>query len=251
MPETDTVTACVIVIGNEILSGRTREANLQYLAERLAALGIRLAEARVIPDRIEAIAATVNETRARYDYVFTTGGIGPTHDDITADAVAQAFGVALEHHPEALAILETQYAEGEFNEARRRMTRVPAGGTLIHNPVSKAPGFQIENVFVMAGVPMIMKEMFEGIRDRLVGGAPMLTRTIASGLAEGQLAGRLGDLQARFPAIDIGSYPYYRAGRFGVAIVLRGIEEDALEAAAAAVEALMRELGAEPVREQT
>ncbi len=251
MPETDTVTACVIVIGNEILSGRTRDANLYYLAERLAALGIRLAEARVIPDRIEAIAATVNETRARYDYVFTTGGIGPTHDDITADAVAQAFGVALEHHPEALAILETQYAEGEFNEARRRMTRVPAGGTLIHNPVSKAPGFQIENVFVMAGVPMIMKEMFEGIRDRLVGGAPMLTRTIASGLAEGQLAGRLGDLQARFPAIDIGSYPYYRAGRFGVAIVLRGIEEDALEAAAAAVEALMRELGAEPVREQT
>ena len=251
MPETDTVTACVIVIGNEILSGRTRDANLHYLAERLAALGIRLAEARVIPDRIEAIAATVNETRARYDYVFTTGGIGPTHDDITADAVAQAFGVALEHHPEALAILETQYAEGEFNEARRRMTRVPAGGTLIHNPVSKAPGFQIENVFVMAGVPMIMKEMFEGIRDRLVGGAPMLTRTIASGLAEGQLAGRLGDLQARFPAIDIGSYPYYRAGRFGVAIVVRGIEEDALEAAAQAVEALMRELGAEPVREQT
>ncbi|MEE8246695.1 MAG: molybdopterin-binding protein [Alphaproteobacteria bacterium] len=251
MSETDTVTACVIVIGNEILSGRTRDANLYYLAERLAALGIRLAEARVIPDRIEAIAATVNEARARYDYVFTTGGIGPTHDDITADAVAQAFGVALEHHPEALAILETQYAEGEFNEARRRMTRVPAGGTLIHNPVSKAPGFQIENVFVMAGVPMIMKEMFEGIRDRLVGGAPMLTRTIASGLAEGQLAGRLGDLQARFPAIDIGSYPYYRAGRFGVAIVLRGIEEDALEAAAAAVEALMRELGAEPVREQT
>ena len=251
MPETDTVTACVIVIGNEILSGRTRDANLPYLAERLAALGIRLAEARVIPDRIEAIAATVNETRARYDYVFTTGGIGPTHDDITADAVAQAFGVALEHHPEALAILETQYAEGEFNEARRRMTRVPAGGTLIHNPVSKAPGFQIENVFVMAGVPMIMKEMFEGIRDRLVGGAPMLTRTIASGLAEGQLAGRLGDLQARFPAIDIGSYPYYRAGRFGVAIVLRGIEEDALETAAQAVEALMRELGAEPVREQT
>ncbi len=248
MPETDTVTACVIVIGNEILSGRTREANLQYLAERLAALGIRLAEARVIPDRIEAIAATVNEARARYDYVFTTGGIGPTHDDITADAVAQAFGVALEHHGEALAILETQYAEGEFNEARRRMARVPAGGTLIHNPVSKAPGFQIENVFVMAGVPMIMKAMFEGIRDRLVGGAPMLTRTIASGLAEGQLAGRLGDLQARFPAIDIGSYPYYRAGRFGVAIVLRGIEEDALEAAAQAVEALMRELGAEPVR---
>ncbi len=251
MPETDTVTACVIVIGNEILSGRTRDANLHYLAERLAALGIRLAEARVIPDRIEAIAQTVNETRARYDYVFTTGGIGPTHDDITADAVAQAFGVALEHHPEALAILETQYAEGEFNEARRRMTRVPAGGTLIHNPVSKAPGFQIENVFVMAGVPMIMKEMFEGIRDRLVGGAPMLTRTIASGLAEGQIAGKLGDLQARWPEIDMGSYPYYRAGRFGVAIVLRGTEEGELEAAAEAVEALMRELGAEPVREQT
>ncbi len=165
--------------------------------------------------------------------------------------MAQAFGVALEHHPEALAILETQYAEGEFNEARRRMTRVPAGGTLIHNPVSKAPGFQIENVFVMAGVPMIMKEMFEGIRDRLVGGAPMLTRTIASGLAEGQIAGKLGDLQARWPEIDMGSYPYYRAGRFGVAIVLRGTEEGELEAAAEAVEALMRELGAEPVREQT
>ena len=244
-------TACVIVIGNEILSGRTRDANLPYLARRLSELGIQLREARIIPDVEEVIAATINACRARYTYVFTTGGIGPTHDDITAQAVARAFGVELEYHAEAVALLESQYAGRELNEARMRMARVPAGGSLIRNPVSLVPGFQIENVFVMAGVPMIMEAMFEGLRDRLVGGEPVLTRTIAAHLAEGQIAGGLAQVQERYPEIAIGSYPYYRQGRFGVNIVLRGTEMARLDAAAGEVAELMRRLGVEPVEEQT
>ena len=243
--------ACVIVIGNEILSGRTRDANLPYLARRLGELGIRLREARVVADTEEAIAEAVNECRARYDYVFTTGGIGPTHDDITADAVARAFGVELAYHDEAVALLRSQYAEDELNEARMRMARVPEGGNLIHNPISKVPGFQIENVFVMAGVPIVMQAMFEGLRDRLVGGEVVRTRTISAPLAEGVIAGGLGLLQERYSEIDIGSYPYYRVGRFGLSIVLRSTDEARLEAAAEEVEALIRELGAEPVEEQT
>ncbi len=249
MAEDRVYTACVLIIGNEVLSGRTKDANLPYLAERLAELGIRLREARVIPDTEEAIVATLNECRARYDYVFTTGGIGPTHDDITADAVAKAFGVALEFNAEAVALLEAQYAPGDFNEARRRMARVPVGASLIRNPVSRAPGFQIENVFVMAGVPMIMRAMFEGLGERLVGGCPVLTRTIAAHLAEGQIAGGLAEVQGRYPELDIGSYPYYRQGRFGVSIVVRATDEARLDEAAGAVETLMRVLGAEPIPE--
>jgi molybdenum cofactor synthesis domain-containing protein len=243
------VTACVIIIGNEILSGRTKDANLSYIAEGLAGMGIRLREARVIPDVDETIVEVVNECRARHDYVFTTGGIGPTHDDITADAVARAFGVELEFHPEAVALLKAALQGRELNEARMRMARIPVGGTIIDNPVSKAPGFQIGNVFVLAGVPMIMRAMFDGLRHRLVGGAPMLSRSVTAELAEGQIAAGLGAIQGDHEDVEIGSYPYYRQGRFGVSIVLRAIDEAHLDAAAGQVAALMRELGAEPTEE--
>jgi molybdenum cofactor synthesis domain-containing protein len=191
------VTAAVIVIGNEILSGRTKDANFVYLAEHLNELGIRLLEARIVADVDDAIVRAVNDCRARFDYVFTTGGIGPTHDDITAASIAKAFAVPLTAHPEAVARLERHYAHSQLNEARMRMAYTPEGATLIDNPISAAPGFQIGNVFVMAGVPLIMQAMFEGIRHRLVGGAPLRSRTFRTNLAEGVMAKDLGALQAR------------------------------------------------------
>ncbi len=172
------VTACLVVIGNEILSGRTRDANLAYLGARLNDIGVRLMEARVIPDLDEVIVAAVNEARRAFTYVFTTGGIGPTHDDITAASIAKAFGVALTEHPEARAILEAHYPTGEINQARLRMARTPEGATLIENPVSKAPGFQMGNVFVMAGIPEVMQAMFESVVHRLVGGKPLVSRSV-------------------------------------------------------------------------
>ena len=225
------VTAALIVIGNEVLSGRTKDANLPYLAARLNDIGIRLKEARVVPDDEDAIVGAVNECRGSYDYVFTTGGIGPTHDDITAQSVARAFGVALRRHPEAVARLGRHYSPGEFNEARLRMANIPEGGTLIDNPVSAAPGFQIGNVFVMAGVPAIMRAMFEGLKHRLVGGEPLLSRTIKTTLPEGVVAQGLGALQARFPDVEIGSYPSFARREPGVRVVLRSTDAGRLEVA--------------------
>ncbi len=244
-------TACVLIIGNEILSGRTQDVNLGYIAKRLDEVGVCLAEARVIPDQEGEIVAAVNACRAKYDYVFTTGGIGPTHDDITAECVAKAFGVALERHPEALRRLQEHYERSglELNEARLRMADIPAGGTLIDNPVSKAPGFQIGNVFVMAGVPKIMQAMFESIEHRLTGGEPLLSRTVSCQLAEGTLAEGLGELQARFPEVEIGSYPYFQRGGFGVSLVLRGTDAALLEESVEALSTLVRRLGAEPLVE--
>ena len=210
---------------------------------------MQLAEARVIADDKAAIVAAVNETRAKYDYVFTSGGIGPTHDDITADAIAEAFGVAIDHHPEAVAILEAHYEPGMLNPARLRMARIPAGATLVDNPVSKAPGFRIENVYVFAGVPSIMQAMFEGIRHQLVGGAPVLSRTVASFLPEGRVAEPLGDLQHRYPTIEIGSYPFYRMAKFGTSIVFRGTDAAVLDAAAEAFRQIVRGLGDRPFDE--
>jgi molybdenum cofactor synthesis domain-containing protein len=241
-----TVTACVLIIGNEILSGRTRDANLAYLGARLNELGVRLMEARVIPDRVEVIVETLNEVRQRFDYVLTTGGIGPTHDDITAECVARAFGVPLIEHPEARAVLETHYGPDELNEARLRMAKTPEGASLIENPVSKAPGFQIGNVFVMAGIPAIMKAMFESLRHRLTGGRPLLSKAVVAALPESYLAPGLGAIQARYPEIEIGSYPFYRMGVFGVRLILRAPQQEHLEAAAGEVRQLIRELGADP-----
>ncbi len=238
------VTACLVVIGNEILSGRTQDKNTAFIGEQLDRLGIRLMEVRVVPDVEAVIVATVNAVRRSFDYVFTTGGIGPTHDDITADCVAKAFGVPLIIHPEARAILEAHYEKGELNEARLRMARTPQGASLIENPVSKAPGFQIGNVFVMAGIPVIMQAMFKSLSHRLVGGAPLRSCSVMVALGEGTIAKGLGRIQDRIPAVEIGSYPFNRNGNFGVRLVLRSTEEDHLEDARAAVDALIRDLGA-------
>jgi molybdenum cofactor synthesis domain-containing protein len=251
-PAAPTVTACLLIIGNEILSGRTQDANLAYLAKGLNEVGVRLREARVIPDVPETIIATVNEVRAKFDYVFTTGGIGPTHDDITAECVARAFGVELVLDPEAKRRLEVRYkAMGgnmELNEARLRMAHVPEGATLIDNAVSAAPGFRIGNVFVMAGVPVIAQSMFDSVKLTLVGGATILSRTIGCKLSEGAIAKDLGEVQADFPGVDIGSYPYWsRGGGFGVSLVLRGPDAAELDRAAQAVSAMIIRLGGEPI----
>lgn len=243
------VTACVLLIGDEVLSGRTRDANLSYIARHLNQIGVQVREARVIPDIEAAIVEAVNEVRARYDYVFTTGGIGPTHDDITADSIARAFGVGIGHHPEALALLDAHYKQtgGEFTEARKRMARIPDGATLIANPLSKAPGFQIGNVFVMAGVPMVMQVMLDSLTGRLEGGATMQSRTVSGQIGEGTIAEKLGELQQRHPEIGIGSYPYYRGKVFGTSLVMRGTDPAALDLVADEAAALMRAFGVEPV----
>lgn len=249
MSASNEVTACMIVIGNEILSGRTKDANLPHLAARLNEWGVRLREARVVPDIEEVIVATVNECRAKFDYVFTTGGIGPTHDDITAAAVAKAFGLKLVRDPEAVRLLQARYGGTDLNEARLKMADIPEGAELIENPVSGAPGFQVGNVFVMAGVPAIMQAMLESLRHRVAGGAPVRSRTVAAHLAEGTVAEGLSAIQARYPDLDIGSYPFYRQGNFGVSLVLRGVDDARLDAALAELEALIVALGAEPIGE--
>ena len=249
MPDRINPTACLLVIGNEVLSGRTQDANVKFLATRLGEVGIPLREVRVIPDVADTIIATVNEVRARFDHVFTTGGIGPTHDDITSECVAAAFGVAWEIHPEAWARLDRQYKPGEFNAARQRMATLPRGAELIDNPVSIAPGFTIGNVHVLAGVPRIMQAMFEGLAPRLGGGPPIISRAVhANGLPEGRIAEGLAAIQARHPGLDLGSYPYYRAAGNGIAIVARGADPAQAEAAVAEVTALMRALGGTPIQ---
>jgi len=240
------VTACVLIIGNEILSGRTQDANLSFLAQGLNEVGIRLREARVIPDDAGVIVSTVNEVRQAFDYVFTTGGIGPTHDDITAQCVADAFGLVLIVHPEAKRVLESHYPPGHLNEARLRMAMVPEGATLLPNPISRAPGFRIGNVFVLPGVPSIMRGIFDQLKHRLVGGEKMLSRSVSCHLAEGTLAKDLGALQARYPELEIGSYPYFRRSDFGVTLVLRGTDNGRLTDATRELKGLIRALGGDP-----
>jgi molybdenum cofactor synthesis domain-containing protein len=240
------VTACVLIIGNEILSGRTEDENLAFLARGLNDSGIRLREARIIPDVPEIIVTTVNDVRQRFDYVFTTGGIGPTHDDITAQCMADAFGVALILHPQAKHLLETHYPPGQLNEARLRMAMVPEGAVLLPNPISRAPGFQIANVFVLPGVPNIMQGIFEQLKYRLAGGDKVLSRSVSCRLGEGTLAKDLSALQDRYADVEIGSYPYFRRGDFGVTLVLRGTDRTRLAAATEDVKALILDLGGDP-----
>jgi molybdenum cofactor synthesis domain-containing protein len=237
-------TAALLLIGDEILSGRTKDRNLGYVADFLTALGIDLKEARLVPDVEEDIVAAVNALRARYDYVFTTGGIGPTHDDITADAVARAFGVPIDHDPRAVAILEAHYEPGMLNEARLRMARIPKGASLIDNPVSRAPGFRLGNVFVMAGVPKIMQAMLEELKGELERGAPMLSATVTAFIGEGDLAKPLKEIQERYPDVVIGSYPFEEQGRFGSNLVLRSRDSARLGAAQAEVAAMAEALKA-------
>ena len=241
------VTAAVLLIGNEILSGRTKDANLNYLATELNAIGVRLLEARVVPDVPEAIINAVNALRVAYDYVFTTGGIGPTHDDITSECVAKAFGIPLIKDPRAVRLLTDHYGEANLTEARLRMAHVPEGATLVENPVSTAPGFQIGNVFVLAGVPSICRAMFDGLKGRLMTGDKVLSVTISGHIGEGIIAKGLGQLQERHPQLEIGSYPFFRQSRFGASFVLRGTDEAALKNAAVELRTLIRSLGAEPI----
>ena len=226
-------TAAVLLIGDEILSGRTKDKNLGFIADYLTVLGIDLKEARVVADIEAEIIVALNTLRARYTYVFTTGGIGPTHDDITADAVAKAFGVPIDHHPEAVEILLAHFkAIGrEPNEARMRMARTPKGATLIANPVSKAPGFQIGNVFVMAGIPKVMNAMMEEVAPRLERGAPVLSQTITIQGGEGDVAKPLKDIQERSHEVIIGSYPFESPQGFATNLVLRSRDQSALATA--------------------
>ena len=241
--------AAVLIIGDEILSGRTRDVNLNAIARFLAALGIDLMEARTVGDRQDQIVEALNALRGTYDYVFTTGGIGPTHDDITADAVGVAFGVPVGEHPEALAILERRYGPGEFNAARRRMARIPEGGSLIANPVTDAPGFQIGNVFVMAGVPKIVEAMLQDVAPRLRTGAVVHARTIkVTGVGEGEIAEVLKAAADARRDLSFGSYPFGFGGDgpVGPQLVIRGRDETKVDAAEHDLSHELRYLGINP-----
>lgn len=242
------VRAAVLLIGDELLSGRTQDINLQTIAKFLAPLGVQVAEARVVSDVPGEIIAAVNALRATYDYVFTTGGIGPTHDDKTADAIAAAFGAHIDVRADARAILEAHYKTTDLNEARLRMARIPGGAALIANPVSKAPGFQLGNVFVMAGVPSIMRGMLEDVGHRIEGGAVVRAVTVrGKGLREGDIAAGLGALeQAAMGAVTFGSYPWFGPEGFGAHLVARSADAAALAKAAADLKVLIRARGVEP-----
>jgi molybdenum cofactor synthesis domain-containing protein len=242
-------TACLIVIGNEILSGRTQDTNVAWIAKALNDTGIRLDEVRIIPDITETIIETVNASRPEFTYIFTTGGIGPTHDDITSDAIAKAFDVKLERNKEAEAILQRHYGQGKLNAARLKMAEIPAGASLILNPVSAAPGFKLENVFVLAGVPSIMQAMFEGLRHELKGGAKMLSKTLSAFITEGVIAERLAAIQEECPDVEIGSYPFMRQHRLGTSLVVRGTSSAALEDAHRRIKELLLSLTQEVAEE--
>ncbi len=250
-PSHEPATAAVLVIGDEILSGRTQDTNSSYIARFLGALGIDLREVRVVGDVEDEIVAALNALRARHTLVFTTGGIGPTHDDITADAVARAFGVGIGYHPEAYALLEARYPPGEFNDMRKRMARIPHGALLVPNSVSVAPGFHIGNVYVLAGVPMVMRAMMEALAPGLPRGAAVQSVTLEADVPEGVIAPGLADVQKAHKNVAIGSYPFYREGAakpMGAQLVVRGRDPAAVEAAAQAVEQMLRGLGAAPQR---
>jgi molybdenum cofactor synthesis domain-containing protein len=247
------VTAAVIMIGDELLSGRTQDSNLKTIAQFLNPLGVEVREARVIPDVHETIIATVRAMAERHNYVLTTGGIGPTHDDITADAVAEAFGRKIDVRADARKILEDWYAgrDQEMNEGRLRMARIPDGAELILNPVSAAPGFRIANVFVMAGVPSVMRGMLEDVGHRLEGGAVVHSHTVrVAGVREGDIAGPLAELAKARPDVNFGSYPFMRPGgskvEFGVSLVARSRDEDMVAASVTALEEIVRAQGGEP-----
>jgi molybdenum cofactor synthesis domain-containing protein len=242
-------TAAVLIIGNEILSGRTQDANLNVIAKKLAGIGVRLAEARVVPDIEEDIIKAVNEVRKKYTYVFTTGGIGPTHDDITADSVGKAFGVAVNENPEARKRLLAYYTETNINPARMRMARVPQGASLIDNPISAAPGFLIENVYVLAGVPGIMQAMIDNIAATLKHGPTIHSIAISGYVAESMVAEELSAIAVRWPQLDIGSYPWFRQGQYGTSLVVRGTDKDAAQNAANEIFIMVEKYNGKPVIE--
>ena len=245
---TQTKTACVVIIGNEILTGRTQDSNLGHIGRKLLDKGIRLMEARVIPDIEAVIVDTINELREKFDVVFTTGGIGPTHDDITADSIAKAFGVKNVLNPQARQRLVAYYkGEENLNPGRLRMAHIPEGASLIDNPVSTAPGFNIGNVYVMAGIPNVMQAMLDGVLPNLQGGPPIKSRSISCFIGESVIAKDMGEIAAKYPTIDIGSYPYFRAGSFGLSLVIRGLDESVIASAQQDLCLLITRHGGEPI----
>ena len=221
--------AGIIIIGNEILSGRTKDTNTSTLAIWLNSLGIKVEEVRVIPDKKKIIIDTVNLFRTKFNYVFTSGGIGPTHDDITSESVSEAFGITYGAHKKAFKILEQYYKPGEFNEGRQKMAWMPIEAKLILNPTSGAPGFNVENVFCLPGVPSILKAMLGGIQNEIAGGDPILSHTINLRTVESEIAKSLSEVQNKNDDIEIGSYPFFKAGKLGVSLVLRGTDKKKIE----------------------
>ncbi len=241
------VAACVVVIGNEILSGRTQDVNLAHIAQQLNQWGVRVAEARVIPDVEEVVVATVNAARAGFDYVFTTGGIGPTHDDITADCIAKAFGVPLVVSPEIASGLRRRPAPDDVMANRLRMARIPEGATLIANPTGGPQGFRMENVFVMAGIPSVMQGMLSTLGGEIEGGDVVRSRSVAVYLGESQIASALTEIQARYPDMELGSYPFYRSERYGTTLVMRGTSATDLASMLEEIENAIIAAGGQPL----
>jgi molybdenum cofactor synthesis domain-containing protein len=241
------VTAAILVIGDEILSGRTKDKNIGYIAEYLTNIGIDLKEVRIVPDEEPEIISALNALRARYTYVFTTGGIGPTHDDITADCVAKAFGVALDYHPRAVEMMKARVAEtgGIMNEARMRMTRVPVGAALVLNKISAAPGFWISNVIVMAGVPNIMQAMLDYVAPNLKTGAKMLSESVRADCREGDIGTELGEIAKQHPSVVIGSYPFMDERGGNTNVVVRSRDPNKISAAMSAIEKMLTRVRAE------
>ena len=223
------VNSAILIIGNEILSGRTQDTNTRSLATWLNSIGVKVAEVRVVPDDENMIIETLNFLRITYNYVFTTGGIGPTHDDITAQSVSKAFGKKYEIHKEAFKILEAYYKPGEFNEGRQKMVWMPEGAELILNPTSGAPGFKIENVFCLPGVPSILKSMLGGLKNKIIGGKPILSHTISLRTVESEIANSLTKVQENNNDVEIGSYPFFQAGKLGVSIVIRSEDQSKID----------------------
>ena len=229
MTKNKKVNAAILIIGNEILSGRTQDTNTGTIALWLNSIGVKVNEVRVIPDVEGTIIDTVNNLRKNSDYVFTTGGIGPTHDDITAQSISKAFNLKYEIHKEAFKILEAYYKTGEFNEGRQKMVWMPRNANLILNPTSGAPGFNIENVFCLPGVPSILKSMLGGLKNRIVGGKPILSHTISLRTVESEIAKPLAEVQDNNKDLEIGSYPFFQAGKLGVSIVIRSDDQSKID----------------------
>ena len=223
------IRAAIVIIGNEILSGRTQDVNVSFLTKWLNNLGVSVVEVRIIEDKEESIIKCIKEIKNNFKYIFTTGGIGPTHDDITSNSIAKAFNLSCNYHKEAYEILEKYYKSGEFNEGRKKMAKIPDQAVLIYNPSSGAPGFIIENVFCLPGVPSILKSMVEGLKNKIIGGKKILSKTISVSTVESEIAKPLEGIQNKYKNIEIGSYPFFRLGKVGVSIVMRSTEKNQID----------------------
>tara|TARA_B100000674_G_scaffold478830_1_gene476434 strand:+ start:500 stop:1252 length:753 start_codon:yes stop_codon:yes gene_type:complete len=243
------ITAGIIIIGNEVLSGRTKDINTSTLAKWLNSLGIEVKEVRVIPDIETIIIETVNQLRKKFNYIFTTGGIGPTHDDITAESISKAFNLKYGFHKEAYSILEKYYKPGEFNDGRQKMAKMPTSANLILNPTSGAPGFYVNNVFCLPGVPSILKSMIGGLNNVLVGGNPILNLTISLRTVESEIAKSITEIQNKNKDIEIGSYPFFKAGNLGVSIVLRSSNKKKLDGCNAEILEFVKSKGIEIIED--